>query len=65
MALKTAMQLPKDDLATIALQLTFGSTPCPFEWGNLSKLICNLANKLLMSNEWDLSNCIHLCNTKF
>jgi hypothetical protein len=51
--LKTATQLLEDDLAIITLRLTFGGAPCPFEWGVLSELICNLANKLLMSNEWD------------
>jgi hypothetical protein len=47
------MQLPEEDLAIVTLQLTFGIAPCPFEWGVLSELICDLANKLLMSNKWD------------
>jgi hypothetical protein len=46
------MQLPEDDLMIITLRLTFGSAPCPFEWGIMSELICNLANKLLKCKEW-------------
>jgi hypothetical protein len=53
MALQTAMQLPDNDLAIITLWLTFGGAPCPFEWGIMSKTICNLANELLKCKEWD------------
>jgi hypothetical protein len=51
--LKTETQLLEDDLAITTLRLTFGGAPCPFEWGSLSELIYNLANKLSMSGEWD------------
>ncbi len=46
-------QLPNDNLAIITLQLTFGGAPCPFEGGVISKSICDLANELLVSKEWD------------
>ncbi len=52
-ALQTAMQLPEDNLAIITLRLTFGGVPCPFKWGIISELICDLANKLLKCKEWD------------
>ncbi len=52
-ALQTAMQLSEDNLAIITLWLTFGGAPCPFEWGIMSDLICNLANRLLKCKEWD------------
>ena len=53
MALQTATQLPDNDLAIITLWLTFGGAPCPFKWGIMSELICDLANKLLKCDEWD------------
>ncbi len=52
-ALWTATQLPNDNLAIITLWLTFGGEPCPFEWGIISKLICDLAKKMSVSKEWD------------
>jgi hypothetical protein len=48
-ALQTATQLPDGNLAIITLQLTFGGGP--FKWGIVSKSICDLANKLLVSKE--------------
>jgi hypothetical protein len=53
MARQTIMQLPEDNLAIITLQLTFGGTPCPFEWGIMSELIWDLVNELLRCKEWD------------
>jgi hypothetical protein len=35
------------------LQLSFGRKPCPFEWGVISETICDLANAILHSNNWD------------
>ena len=52
-ALKTATQLPNDDLAIITLRLTFGGAPCPFEWGIMSETICDLANELLKCDDWE------------
>jgi hypothetical protein len=47
------MQLPEDNLTITTLQPTFGGAPCPFKWGIMSELICNLANELLKCKEWD------------
>ena len=55
-ALKTATQLPDDAAALITLRLTFGGTPCPFEWGVISETICNLANELVQCDDWDPAN---------
>ncbi len=52
-ALQTSTQLLEDNLAIITLWLTFGGAPCPFKWGILSELICDLANELLKCKEWD------------
>jgi hypothetical protein len=35
------------------LQLTFGRTPCPFEWNIFSENICDLADAILHGNSWD------------
>jgi hypothetical protein len=35
------------------LWLSFGGKPCPFEWGVISETICDLANAILHSNDWD------------
>jgi hypothetical protein len=35
------------------LWLSFGGKPCPFEWGVISKTICDLANAILLSKDWD------------
>jgi hypothetical protein len=35
------------------LRLTFGGSPCPLEWGSIAESICDLANAILLSNEWD------------
>jgi hypothetical protein len=35
------------------LWLTFGGAPCPLEWGSIAESICNLANAILLSNDWD------------
>ncbi len=35
----------------------FGGATCPFEWGIMSELICDLANKLLKCEEWDPLPC--------
>jgi hypothetical protein len=40
----------------MALCLTFGGTPCPFEWGVISETICNLATALLLKDDWDPTN---------
>ncbi len=35
------------------LRLSFGGKPCPFEWGVISETMCDLANAILLSNDWD------------
>ena len=53
-ALRTATQLPEEKTTIITLRDTFGGAPCPFEWGVISKPICDLANELLKCVEdWD------------
>ncbi len=52
-ALKAATQLPDNAAAIITLRLTFGGTPCPFEWGVFSETICDLANELLKCKDWE------------
>jgi hypothetical protein len=55
-ALKTTMQLSDNVMAIITLRLIFGGAPCPFEWGVISKTICNLANVLLKCKDWEPTN---------
>ena len=38
------------------LRLTFEGAPCPSEWGSIAESICNLANAILLSNNWDPSS---------
>jgi hypothetical protein len=35
------------------LRLSFGGKPCPSEWGAISESICDLANAILHSEDWD------------
>ncbi len=41
----------------MALCLTFGGTPCPFEWGVISEAICDLATALILHYNWNPDNC--------
>ena len=50
-AIKTCTQLPEEDLAIVALRLTFGGSPGPFEWGATSEIICNLAMHILQHED--------------
>jgi hypothetical protein len=52
-AIQTCTQLPDENLAIIALRLTFGGSPGPYEWGVISETICDLANEILQSDDWD------------
>ena len=52
-AVQTCTQLPEDDLAIIALHLTFGGAPGPYEWGVMSETICDLANAIILDNNWN------------
>jgi hypothetical protein len=46
-------QLIKTGILLMMLRLSLGRKPCPFEWGVISETICDLANAILLSNDWD------------
>jgi hypothetical protein len=46
-------QIPELKIVSMTLCLTFGGAPCPFEWGVISELICNLATAILLNENWD------------
>eukprot|EP00957_Ditylum_brightwellii_P171972 13093122-Ditylum_brightwellii.AAC.1 len=50
--MQTCTQLPEKDLAIMALQLTFGGAPGPYEWGVLLEAICDLTSTILCDNAW-------------
>jgi hypothetical protein len=52
-ATQTCTQLPSKGLALLILRLTFGGAPCPSEWGSIAESICDLANAILLSDDWD------------
>jgi len=54
-AVQTCTQLPDRNLALMALRLTFGGSPGPYEWSVISETICDLAIAILHDDEWDLS----------
>ena len=37
----------------MALWLTFGGTPCPYEWNIISETICDLTTALLLYSNWN------------
>jgi hypothetical protein len=39
----------------MALRLTFGGAPCPFEWGIISETICDLATAIIRDDDWNPS----------
>ena len=45
--------LPKFEILLMWLRLSFGSKPCLYMWGVFSKTICDLANAILLNNDWD------------
>ena len=53
MALHTCTQLLKDNLALISLRLTFEGSPCPPEWGVISKTLIDLVNAIIHDQDWD------------
>jgi hypothetical protein len=59
-ALQTCTQLPDENKAVVTLRNTFGGAPCPYEWSVTSEIICDLANELIVSDEWDP---LTLCST--
>ena len=52
-AVQTCTQLPKENLAIMALRLTFGGSACPYEWVVISESVCDLSMALQHSNDWD------------
>ncbi len=52
-AIQTITQCLKDDLGFISLRMTFGGSPNPALWGNISESITDLANALLRCKDWD------------
>ena len=42
-----------DNIALVALRLTFGGTPCPSLWCTISELCTDLANDILACDDWD------------
>jgi hypothetical protein len=58
------MQSLEEELCILMLRLTFGGTPCPFEWYIFFKSIRDLADPILHNNDWGPSSlhaaCQHL-----
>ena len=54
-SIQTCTQLPKEDLAIVALRLTFGGAPGPYEWGAVSESICDLSIAIMQDENWDPS----------
>ena len=52
-AIQTCTQLPSEDLAVVALRLTFGGAPGPYEWGVISETICDLSVAMMQIDDWD------------
>ena len=40
-------------MAIVALRLTFGGAPGPYEWGVLSESICDLSIAIMQDDGWD------------
>jgi hypothetical protein len=52
-AVQTCTQLVEIGILLMMIWFSFGGKPCPFEWGVISKTICDLANAILLSKDWD------------
>ncbi len=55
-AIQSCASLPQDDIALVALRLTFGGAACPFEWSVISETICDLASAISHDDSWDCSS---------
>ena len=51
--IQNCTQLPNENLAIIALILTFGGAPGSYEWGVVSETICDLAMVILHDIKWE------------
>ena len=58
--IQNCTQLPDEDLEIIALCLTLGGAPGPYEWGVLSESICDLSIVIMHDAGWDPTS---LCDT--
>jgi hypothetical protein len=45
--------LPKENIALLALHLTFGGAACPYERKIVSETISNLTTELFLDETWD------------
>jgi hypothetical protein len=54
-SVQTCTQLNEMGILLMMLRLSFGGKPCPSEWGVISETICDLANAILLSDDWDPS----------
>jgi hypothetical protein len=52
-AVQCCASLPNEDLALLALCLTFGGAACPFEWSIILETICNLATAITQDKRWE------------
>lgn len=52
-AIQTITQAVTMAIAFVALRLTFGGAPCPYEWSIVSETVTDLANALLVDENWD------------
>ena len=43
----------EEELEIVALRLTFGGAPGPYEWGVLSESICDLSIVIMQDSGWD------------
>ena len=46
----------EEELAIVALCLTFGGAPGPYEWGVLSYSICDLSIAIMQDAGWDTTS---------
>ena len=51
-AVQSCTQLPEDNIALMALRLTFGGAACPYEWSIISETICDLATAIAHDENW-------------
>ena len=51
--IQTCTQLLDDDLALIALRLTFGGSPDPYEWSAILETIYDIYMVILQDDDWD------------
>ena len=52
-SIKSCTQMLEEDLEIVALRLTFGGAPGPYEWGVISESICDLSIAIMQDAGWD------------